>query len=91
MARVRRTDCSRGILLALHDHVRPGVRHKVHMGVYVSREADADLIQRAAGVGITKSGLAALIIEAATAHGLIDFILDDPTLSTCRHLGASRP
>jgi hypothetical protein len=81
MRRRRRTNCSRGRLLDMHDGIRAGVSRRVDMRAYISRAADDYFEARANALGITKSGLAGLVLEAAAVGDLAAAILDLPIIS----------
>lgn len=80
--RKRRTNCSRGRLLNLHDTIRPGISRKVEMRAYISREADAYFEEKANALGITKSGLAALILESVAVGDLASRMLENAKADT---------
>ena len=74
--RLRRNQGLRGRVLDLHDCVRLGVKRRNEISIWISDETHQALIAKAQAIGITKSGLAALIVETVFADSIVDAVLD---------------
>jgi hypothetical protein len=83
--RIRRTYCSRGRLLNMHDCLREGVVRRVDMRAYISGQAEGFYQDESARLGITKSGLAGLVLEAVAVRGLLGEVLGPTILDAANH------